>query len=196
MGDFRTLSELTEPSSERGVGRVEASLVTWGPLRAPGRVRPGTARWLDDTVGRDHLLLQPQHSVDTAPRDGRAPLGPRLRIRLRRVLLLIDQYFWFVQIESERYRLDSLVRDLIVDARDCFTNAAMLRTGNPDMSPDHERCVAELEGFLEELRCDRPPSHTGVMHAVDGLVVECVLLGLGDGDDAAAGGALPSDGIG
>jgi len=130
--------------------------------------------WLDE-------MTEPAATPDQPVRadlglQGGDQLRREFRSQLRRIFVLVDQYLLLCRLDSERYRLEALMRDLLVEVRDCFVTAAMLRADSAQLNPEHERCVRELEEFLLTLRGSCPPATLDMIHALDSVVVHCFIL--------------------
>ena len=162
MGDLHVLPFVFEASTEPGS-------------------RAGTPNTLPDGV-RGMFSHRFDANGDEDPRR-------QLRFRLRRVFLLIEQYILIARREAERHRLASLVQELIADANSCFVKASLIQMGCRLPSPDQERCIADLEDFLRALGGQPAPCATTVMHGLDSLVVQCVLL---DADQRDAMSRVPA----
>lgn len=102
----------------------------------------------------------------------------RVDMHLRRLFLRIDRYLLLSRIDSELHRLESLVQSMLIDAQECFALAARLDAAAdaPLPSPDQQDCIVELQVFMRELQSGRPLPPIDVLHALDGLLVQCVVL--------------------
>jgi hypothetical protein len=101
----------------------------------------------------------------------------RLLNQIRGVLMLVDQYLLLCRLASQRYRLEPLVRDVIVQTTSCFTIADLAAEGGTaKLHSDHARCLLDLESFAQSLCSDPSLSYQEIEHAMDSVLVSCLLL--------------------
>jgi hypothetical protein len=97
--------------------------------------------------------------------------------QVRDVLVLIEQYLLLWRMASKRYCLEPLVRAVMVRVSRCFLNASQAVGGaTASLHPDHARCLFELESFAQSLGSACFPSAQEIAHAMDGVLVFCLVL--------------------
>lgn len=156
-----------------------------------GRLGPDEASQ-SHALGRTGVAA---HRTGAGGSVGREDLRRQIRSQLRRIFLLVDEFFLLGKFGSGRRRLDSLMQDVIGHARDCFFFAAALHSDIGVVSPEHEQCVMDLEDFVRVLRSDAGPGVLETLHAMDSLIVQCVLLDAEQSDVALHGLAVPGNHI-
>jgi hypothetical protein len=101
--------------------------------------------------------------------------GRRLRSHLSAVFGLIDRFLRLSRLESERHRLDGLVQQLVVELKACFVLAAK-GAGTDRLRPGHQQCLLDLDELLQTLRLQIPMSTRELAHALDDVVIQCLVL--------------------
>jgi|GEM_PF-5003538 len=120
----------------------------------------------------------------TGPRDiGARPLRigshevrRHLRSRLRQSFEQIKRYLALGRQTVERESLGAMTDDLIDRAAELFVCVGALRGTGAAMSLGQVRCITELDNFARLLRGSSPLQTHVIAHALDSLIVECVLL--------------------
>lgn len=182
MGELRALTGLLDEVTDRQPG-VEGKSVA---ARWNGMLRPlGSGERADPAQGVHAEVMA--YRTSRGVNIGRDDLRRQIRGQLRRIFLLVDEFFLLGKFGSGRRRMELLVQDLIARARDFFVFAAALHPEFDAVSPEHERCVDDLEDFLHLLRSEAGPTMLETLHAMDSLIVHCVLLDAAQSDTALTG---------
>jgi hypothetical protein len=131
-----------------------------------------------------------------AIRDAR--LGKRTRARVdmtmdsrtakvQRLLVFADRFRVMSQLRSDPAALADLLRHIIGLCHDVL-GVNMARDWNAragiQMGPDQAQCVRDLERLLQGLSRGVPESLRGLAHAMDALLIQCLLLESPPGDAA------------
>ena len=103
-------------------------------------------------------------------------LTRQIRLRLRQLLLLVNEFLARCKSGLELRRLTPLVKSIGDEAADLFVLGVLLRGERGLMSPVHKLCVSDLSRFSLALHRNRPLGKLEVVHAMDDLIVQCVLL--------------------
>ena len=131
-------------------------------------------------------------------RDDDAPAHERRRgrprpsaVRLRRTLVLAERFNSLCALKSDPRQLIDLLGSVIVNARDSFAAVAgarheSLATEAP--TNDQARCLQDLESLLRGLSQGAPEASRGLRHAMDALLIQCVLI-----EEPAGGALLPEN---
>ena len=111
-------------------------------------------------------------------------------VQLRRILVLAERFKALCSLRSDPRRLIDLLGSLIASARGSFIAIAEAR--NPGqraatLTGDQARCLKDLEGLMRGLMLGAPEASRGLGHAMDALLIQCVLL-----EEAEARNAAPS----
>jgi hypothetical protein len=178
MGDLRTPYAIVDALGESPAGTVEPLAIPWFPARHGDTA---SHRFGDHGGGPpSRLRLASPQPLGHGPSGSANPLGEDVeaqsRIKLRRVFILLSEYFRQSRRGPERRQLADLIDDTVVMARDCFATAALRNGVAHSVDAEHERCLGDLLGFVDALRDGRVLSDMDVAHAMDGLIVQCVLL--------------------
>ena len=102
----------------------------------------------------------------------------RLRTQLFGIFRLVERFLLLTRLDVERYRLHALVQDLHTQVGDCFALAQACIPAAAALRADLEQCLQELGELLESLRDGVPLTRLELVHALDGVVVHCVVLDL------------------
>jgi hypothetical protein len=101
----------------------------------------------------------------------------RLLNEIEEVLTLVDRYLLLCRLDSKRWRLEALVWDLTLRVS---SFSSLADHANPassvSINREHALCLSDLISFAESLHSDPPLSDQEIAHALDGVVVFCVLL--------------------
>lgn len=108
--------------------------------------------------------------------------------RIQCLLVLADRFRSLAVPSSDPLRLVDLLRNIIALTRHVFGDdfssnwsaRAVVR-----LTPDQLRCVRDLERLLQGLACDSPEAWRGLNHAMDALLIQCLLLDAASGDAVA-----------
>lgn len=124
--------------------------------------------------GRRSTLERPAPPHDE-PTSRVTELRQQLRNQLRAIVAKIN-HFQGYRYECDRPALDELVASVVDDMRACFSTAAALRVTGVAITASHARCLNDLENFLCGLRAEPALSSLELAHAMDDLLVHCVML--------------------
>jgi hypothetical protein len=105
--------------------------------------------------------------------------------RIQCLLVLAERFRSLAVPSADPARLVDLLRNIISLTRNVFGDdfssdwnvRAVVR-----LTPDQLRCVRDLERLLQGLAHDSPEARRGLNHAMDALLIQCLLL------DASSGG--------
>jgi hypothetical protein len=108
--------------------------------------------------------------------------------RIQRLLVLADRFRSSAVPSSDPIRLADLLRNIISLTRNVFGDdfsSAWNARAVVRLTPDQLRCVRDLERLLQGLAHDSPEARRGLNHAMDALLIQCVLLHASAGEEAA-----------
>ncbi len=111
-------------------------------------------------------------------------------IQLRRILVLAERFNALCSLRSDPRRLIDLLGSLIASARGSFAAIAEARSPGQrtaTLTNDQARCLKDLEALMRGLMLGAPEASRGLGHAMDALLIQCVLL-----EEAEARSAAPS----
>ncbi|MGN6525767.1 MAG: hypothetical protein ACTHL8_05215 [Burkholderiaceae bacterium] len=109
-------------------------------------------------------------------------------LQLRRVLVLVDEFHSLCAQKPNLPRLAEFLKIVIARARDAFgATSGRGRDGFAAgaLTADQARCLSDLELLQQGMLHSSPEASRGLAHAMDALLIQCVLL------DAAVAGADP-----
>jgi hypothetical protein len=98
---------------------------------------------------------------------------------VRRILVLAERFKSLCALKSDPLRLVDLLGSVIASSRESFGLAAGHRPGAPhaaELSTDQSRCLKDLEILRHGLMLGAPEASRGLGHAMDALLIQCVLL--------------------
>ncbi len=138
----------------------------------------------------DERKAHPPPPVDGERVAGRATPGRRGRPRLnvasrlpamqvRRIIVLAERFQELCALRSDPMRLIDLLRSLVACSRDAFMGellTAVDASGKRRPSPDQAKCVEDLELLMQGLIRGAPGASRGLAHAMDALLIQCVLF--------------------
>ena len=111
------------------------------------------------------------------------------RVQVRRILVLAERFRALCALKSDPALLADLLRGLIACSRETFgTEAAGALEGQ---RPDQVKCLHDLELLVQGLVRGAPEASRGLAHALDALLIQCVVFEAG-ASDAARAGTSPS----
>ena len=134
------------------------------------------------------------HGASQFARGGRRP---RQRVditadspsaRVQRILVLADRFRAVAVLKADPVRLVDLLRSIISLSRETFGTEFSRERGVRtaiQMRPDQLRCVRDLERLLQGLAYGSPEAWRGLGHAMDGLLIQCLLF---EAPESAAAG--------
>ena len=128
----------------------------------------------------------PERAVASPARDPSSAGG----VQLRRILVLAERFKALCSLRSDPRRLIDLLGSLIASARGSFTAIAEARgpgQRTTTLTSDQARCLKDLEALMRGLMLGAPEASRGLAHAMDALLIQCVLL-----EEAEARNAAPS----
>jgi hypothetical protein len=99
--------------------------------------------------------------------------------RVQRMLVLVERFRALSVLRSDPVRLVDLLRGIISIARETFgTELSRDWTARTvvQMAPDQQRCLRDLERLLQGLAYGSPDAWRGLGHAMDALLIQCLLL--------------------
>ena len=113
---------------------------------------------------------------------GSAPLGagaPVPEMQVRRILVLATRFQSLCALKSDPARLVDLLRSLIACSREAFMAESFVagdahRKRRP--TPDQVKCVEDLELLLQGLVRGALEASRGLAHAMDALLIQCVVF--------------------
>jgi len=138
----------------------------------------------DPTTARTHGLADPERGVSHAER--RVRPRPRMNIaaqipamQVRRIIVLAERFQELCRLRTDPLRLIDLLRSLIICSREAFLGGlqgprGVRRTGRA--SADQVRCLEDLELLLQGLMRGAPGASRGLGHAMDALLIQCVIF--------------------
>ena len=100
-------------------------------------------------------------------------------MQLRRVLVLAERFQALCTLKSDPARLIELLRSLIACSREIFVGDARDRAGGRETYPptaDQMRCLVDLELLMQGLVHGTPQASRGLAHAMDALLIQCVVF--------------------
>jgi len=143
-----------------------------------------------------HRRAADLHASPPEPRDAPRPVAAGRRARLRadlvsdspaarvqRMLVLAERFRSLAVLRSDPGRLVDLLRSIIAVARETFGTGLSARTA-VQMEPDQVRCLRDLERLLQGLAHGAPDAWRGLGHAMDGLLIQCLLFDASDSETA------------
>ena len=101
---------------------------------------------------------------------------------MRRILVLVRRFQALCALRSDPQRLAELLRTVIACCRETFDAGTGRRApGRAKGGPSEEqaRCVKELEVLLQGLKGGSPEASSGLAHAMDALLIQCVVFDAG-----------------
>ena len=109
--------------------------------------------------------------------------------KVQRMLVLAERFRSLAALKSDPGRLIELLRNIVTLARDVF--GAGLATDRAartvaQMPPDQQQCLRELERVLQGLAHGTPDAWRGLGHAMDGLLIQCLLFDSPASEEPAA----------
>lgn len=121
-----------------------------------------------------------------APAGGGRRAGPPMNVatqvpalQVRRIIVLAERFQELSRLRTDPMRLIDLLRNLIVCTREAFVGgmpgrSGGRRTGVP--SADQARCLDDLELLMNGLMRGLPGASRGLGHAMDALLIQCVIF--------------------
>jgi len=154
-----------------------------------------------------HEMQHKQHPADSAsrpPEHDRGPPAPGATgrahhrphfgskppaLQIRRILVLANRFQAMCALKSDPQRLVDLLRTLLSCCRETFGGETGRRskgpaTGRP--SAEQAQCMKDLEVLLQGLIRGYPEASRGLAHAMDGLLIQCVVFDATAGQDDGA----------
>lgn len=116
----------------------------------------------------------PTHALTTAALNEYA--GRQLRMQLRMIFRLVDQFMRLRRLEFERHRLEGIVQDLLVVAGECFATASLCLPDATVMALDRQQCLHDLEDLSRAIELAQPLAPSVLAHALDSVIVNCLIL--------------------
>jgi hypothetical protein len=121
------------------------------------------------------------YAVDAAGAGEGSAMGRRnewsneVRMQTRQVLFLIDKFRFHCERRATTKELAEVVQAVIAGGRAGFRRAVGGRARNARLGADGSRCLGELEDLLRTLHAGNRPSVQELAHAMDSLLVACVI---------------------
>jgi hypothetical protein len=115
-------------------------------------------------------------------RRARLPMGLAGQIpamQVRRIIVLAERFQELCRLRTDPVRLVELLRSLIVCTREAFVGGTPGRRGRRGTgfpSVDQLRCLDDLELLLQGLMRGAPSASRGLAHAMDSLLIQCVIF--------------------
>lgn len=115
-------------------------------------------------------------------RRGRRRMATASRVpemQLRRILVLAERFQSLCALKSDPARLIDLLRSLIACSREVFVGDARERAAGGELCPptaDQARCLVDLELLVQGLVHGTPQASRGLAHAMDALLIQCVVF--------------------
>jgi hypothetical protein len=106
--------------------------------------------------------------------------------KVQRMLVLAERFRALVSMRSDPARLVDLLRGIIALARDTFGTEVSLDWAARtvvQMAPDQQQCLRDLERLLQGLVHGSPDAWRGLGHAMDGLLIQCLLFDVSADDE-------------
>jgi hypothetical protein len=102
--------------------------------------------------------------------------GRQLRMQLRMIFRLVDQFMRLRRLDFERHRLEGIVQDLLAVVRESFATADLCLPEATVSTSDRKQCVLELEELSRAIGLSQAMPPSQLAHALDSVVVNCVIL--------------------
>ena len=99
--------------------------------------------------------------------------------RVQRMLVLVERFRALSVLRSDPVRLVDLLRGIVSLARETFgTGLSRDWTARTvvQMTPEQQRCLRDLERLLQGLAYGSPDAWRGLGHAMDALLIQCLLF--------------------
>jgi hypothetical protein len=99
--------------------------------------------------------------------------------KVQRMLVLAERFRALVSMKSDATRLVDLLRNIITQARNTFGTELSFDWAARtvvQMAPDQQQCLRDLERLLQGLAHGSPDAWRGLDHAMDGLLIQCMLF--------------------
>ena len=107
--------------------------------------------------------------------------------RIQRLLVLADRFRSLAVLKSDPVRLVDLLRSIISLARETFaTDFARDWDARAviHVASDQVQCVRDLERLLQGLAHGSPEARRSLAHAMDALLIQCMLFDMPASDEA------------
>ena len=127
--------------------------------------------WLPPTARRDAAGSRGRPRADLVSNSPAA--------RIQRMLVLAERFRSLALLRSDPGRLVDVLRNIISLAHQTFDMGASSGRTTPPvvrMAPDQVYCLRELERLLQGLAHGSPVASRNLGHAMDGLLIQCMLL--------------------
>jgi hypothetical protein len=144
------------------------------------------------------LLMQPKHldpevsaqSLATVPAPDAVRVHPHRRpssahrsrdhgAPVRRIIVHAERFKSVCELKSDPLHLVDLLGSVISNSRECFAVAVAGRSDasrSAGLTSDQARCLKDLEILMHGLMLGAPEASRGLDHAMDALLIQCVLL--------------------
>jgi len=134
--------------------------------------RLADTRQLDCTEFAAHAEASPSQAFNALNEYA----GRQLRMQLRMIFRLIDQFMRLRRLEFERPRLEGIVLDLLALVRESFATAGLCLPSAAVTALDQEQCIHELEELSRCIGLSQPMPPALLAHALDTVIVNCLVL--------------------
>ena len=109
--------------------------------------------------------------------------------KIQRMLVLAERFRALATLKSDPARLADVLRNIIPLVRETFGSDPSLDwTARMvvQMAPDQQRCLRDLERLLQGLAYGSPDAWRGLGHAMDALLIQCLLFDSPASEEPAA----------
>jgi hypothetical protein len=145
-----------------------------------------SAAWTESRLPVHHIVARPAARW-TASGDARRTriefrqqLQPasayEIRRQLRRVFALVSEFHVLCRLPFEGQRFAELLGAIHQEASYAFELAGSARAGDFAFAVDSRRCLHDLAQWRQDLQGGRRPRAPDLVHALDMLIVRCVLM--------------------
>jgi hypothetical protein len=108
--------------------------------------------------------------------------------KVQRMLVLAERFRALASLRADPARLIDILRSIGLLARETFGTGVSLDWSARTvvhMAPEQQRCVGDLERLMQGLAYGSPEAWSGLGHAMDALLIQCMLFEAPAGDAAA-----------
>jgi len=139
----------------------------------------------------------PVSALDGRRVGAHARISKEALLHLHRTLMLVHRFRALCTLRAEANEIADLLQTLITTWRDAFHVVDQLYPASQDdiagdISDERAACLHELESLLRGLRLGTPAASRDLNHALDGLLVQCVVFeGIVTGKLARRSAGLP-----
>jgi hypothetical protein len=161
---------MTDKMQERFQARSRADVA--GAVRPDIRLGAAAGALLQ-LQRRPHLDAARELVPDASRRELRPPSSD---MPLRPIFLLVEEFRIQCRLGVEPHRLGAVLNATIRFARHGLTLAEEASRFDPSLVAGNERCLHDLDLLLRSLLDNDPPPRPELLHAMDALIVQLVLI--------------------